>query len=86
MAPVGWEFGRPDYERLVRQEQHAAETMQTLESVVSALGTKHDVDAIKAWGRLRKKYLTLTAMERHQTILTGIPSRDLKRERPVIPS
>jgi putative toxin-antitoxin system antitoxin component (TIGR02293 family) len=78
MAPAGWEFGSPDLERLVRQKQHAAEAMQTQEAAVSALGTKHDIDAIKAWGRLRKKYLALTAMERHQTILTGIPSKDLK--------
>lgn len=78
MAPVGWEFGSPDYERLVRQEQQAAEALQTQEAVVSRPASKYEGDAIKAWERLSKKYLTLTAMERHRTILAGIPSRDLK--------
>jgi len=82
MAPVGWEFGNPgnppDYERLMRMEQQAAEAIQTKEAVVSGTRNKHDVDAIKAWERLSRKYLTLTAIERHRTILAGIPSRDLK--------
>lgn len=78
MAPVGWEFGSPDYERLMKMEQQAAEAIQTKEAVVSGAGTKHYVDAIKAWERLSRKYLTLTASERQRTILGGIPSRDLK--------